>query len=315
MVFLRKERLPTSTYHKLKSKKVGPCKILRKFGDNAYEVELPHGLVISPIFNVAHIYTFHGDTHDELGDVGDKTSSEVSTKQRDKVERVIDVREIKIRAGAYLKFLVKWAGQPNYENSWLSEEEFMKLDVEMCYVTKMATRTEANTEKRNIKIELQLHPSQGSQESKAWVLRIQPRRAFRSLYRCYMRERLAQSHCFLCYSLLLRSRRRCLKPQNFIKRLEKLRNAKGFVGPAHAFTYTSLEKLHVISNHLSELAQTAHSTIFALRLRSSRAQALALMLPPWPLDWPFSLCFSIGWDEDGCEEGKEMNGGHGSRRV
>ncbi|KAK3041373.1 hypothetical protein RJ639_001571 [Escallonia herrerae] len=98
MVFLRKERLPTGTYHKLKSKKGGPCKILRKFGDNAYEVELPSGLFIFPIFNVADIYTFNGDTHDELGDVGVKTSSEVSTKQKDRVERVIDVRKIKTRA-------------------------------------------------------------------------------------------------------------------------------------------------------------------------------------------------------------------------
>ncbi|KAK2973785.1 hypothetical protein RJ640_008190 [Escallonia rubra] len=142
MVFLSKERLPTGTYHKLKSKNIGPYKILRKFCDSAYEVELPRGLVISPIFNVADIYTFHGDTHDELGDIGVKTSSEVSTKQKDRDERVIDVREIKTRAGPYLRFLVKWAGQPDYENSWLSQEEFMKIDAKMCQVTKMATRTE-----------------------------------------------------------------------------------------------------------------------------------------------------------------------------
>ncbi|KAK2971902.1 hypothetical protein RJ640_011683 [Escallonia rubra] len=36
------------------------------------------------------IYTFHGDTQDELGDVGVKTSNEVSTKQKDGVEREIE---------------------------------------------------------------------------------------------------------------------------------------------------------------------------------------------------------------------------------
>ena len=39
-------------------KKIRPCKILRKFEANDYELELPDDVGISPIFNISDLYPY-----------------------------------------------------------------------------------------------------------------------------------------------------------------------------------------------------------------------------------------------------------------
>ena len=57
MVHLKKGRFSIGTYSKLKMKKFGPCKILKKFDSgNTYEVELTNDMDISPIFNIFDLY-------------------------------------------------------------------------------------------------------------------------------------------------------------------------------------------------------------------------------------------------------------------
>ena len=63
LAHLRKEIFPKGEYNKPKIKNIGPCRILRKFLENSYELEMPIGVGISPIFNVVNLYTYEaGDT-------------------------------------------------------------------------------------------------------------------------------------------------------------------------------------------------------------------------------------------------------------
>jgi hypothetical protein len=65
---LRKNRFPRGTHNKLNMRNIGPCNILRKFTSNAYEIELPDNVWISPIFNVVDLYPYNKDEVGELDD-------------------------------------------------------------------------------------------------------------------------------------------------------------------------------------------------------------------------------------------------------
>jgi hypothetical protein len=61
LAHLRKERFPRGTYNKLRMNTIGPCRVLKKFGENAYEIELPDGIGISLTFNVLDLYPYKSD--------------------------------------------------------------------------------------------------------------------------------------------------------------------------------------------------------------------------------------------------------------
>ena len=113
MAYLMKERFSKGTYNKLKLKKIGPCKILRKFSANAYEIELPSNLQISPIFNVSYIYPFKysGDQEKEIISGEDDSfidwQGQLPQKEQPQIESILDKRvSKKTRDKEYYQYLV-----------------------------------------------------------------------------------------------------------------------------------------------------------------------------------------------------------------
>ena len=95
-------------------KKIGPCIILRKFSTNSYELEIPIGVGISPIFNVADLYPYVvGDTRTFI-EGEDPTKelqwvAQIPVAQPLEVEAILDIKVVKsTRKKDYLEYLFKW---------------------------------------------------------------------------------------------------------------------------------------------------------------------------------------------------------------
>ena len=101
-------------------KKIGPCKILRNFLVNAYELELPPRIGISLIFNVADFYSYTtGDSNQTSGHLDHDEGKEqqwmkqIPWETSLESEHILDTYVTKItKHKEYLEYLVKWKDRP-----------------------------------------------------------------------------------------------------------------------------------------------------------------------------------------------------------
>ena len=128
LAHLRKERFPRGTYNKLKMKKIGPCRVMKKFGANTYEIELPDGIGISPIFNISYLYPYKArETIANSEQTMVHWAKQMPVAEKPQMEGIIDKRNIKkTRRKEYFEYLVKWKGHPVEDVSWEDEVEIQK---------------------------------------------------------------------------------------------------------------------------------------------------------------------------------------------
>ena len=110
----KRDKFPEGEYNKMKMKNIGPCRILRKFSANDYELDMPTGVGNSPIFNVVDLYPYvTGDTRTfakgEYPTENLQWVRKMPVAQPLEVEAVLDTKVVKsTRRKDYLQYLVKW---------------------------------------------------------------------------------------------------------------------------------------------------------------------------------------------------------------
>ena len=111
-------------------KKTGPCKIVRKFSSNAYEVKFPTRIGISPIFNVADLYLYWEPEEEQQGDSTTEENPTVNWEEeipktgKREVEAILEKRvSKKTKSQTYYQYLIKWKWQPMEDASWMTTTE------------------------------------------------------------------------------------------------------------------------------------------------------------------------------------------------
>jgi hypothetical protein len=128
LAHLRKERFPRGTYNKLKMKKIGPCRVMRKFGENAYEIELSDGIRISLIFNVADLYPYKaGEIQTGTKEPMIQWQRQLPVVEKPQMECILDKRVgRKTRRKQYFEYLVKWKNHLVEDAIWEIEPVIQK---------------------------------------------------------------------------------------------------------------------------------------------------------------------------------------------
>lgn len=125
-------------------RRLGPCAILVKYGENAYKVELPKDIALSSVFNVVELVAYKAPTpgvdysHLEVSD--DANNLQMPARPSPNVEKVMSSRITKkTRCQIYWEHLTKWQGMDDVEATWVCEIEFKKLGIDQNLIPKEVT--------------------------------------------------------------------------------------------------------------------------------------------------------------------------------
>jgi len=134
IVFQVGDRVLLSTEHlkligenrsiKFANRYIGPFKIVRVVGQNAYELELPPQMQIHPVLNVSRLLPYRDGlvSHPHRVQVDARPPPECGEDGAEvyQIERILARRGGR---GSRIEYLVEWKGYPLWESSWVKKTE------------------------------------------------------------------------------------------------------------------------------------------------------------------------------------------------
>ena len=138
IIRLKPERFPPGTMKNLHARGAGPFKIIKKIGPNAYVVDLPPSYGISSTFNVSDLKEYKEPALIPDEPFGPNTSLESEMpiecpppnipERKERIERILNDQIITTRNKGYQRYLVRWQGRPESEDSWITKEDLQQID-------------------------------------------------------------------------------------------------------------------------------------------------------------------------------------------
>ncbi|XP_038683092.1 uncharacterized protein LOC119983499 [Tripterygium wilfordii] len=120
LVRLRAERFSAGAYHKLHARRARPYQVKKRLGSNAYLLDLPDTLKISPIFNIEDLTPCSPPS--ELALIPELNLPQ-SPPVIDLPAAILDHQFVSTRRGGYDKFLVLWHDKPLTEAVWMTDSQ------------------------------------------------------------------------------------------------------------------------------------------------------------------------------------------------
>ena len=145
MVRIHPERIPKTFLKKLYARVMGPYSIIHKLGSNAHLLDLPNDMDISHVFNVEDLLPYRGTF--EPSTLPSSVSTGEASKgvpivpslqySKEMVDIILDDEFVTSRDGGFRHLLIKWHGRPDYDATWIQEDDHRHLDYSLldCYLS------------------------------------------------------------------------------------------------------------------------------------------------------------------------------------